>query len=92
MTDWTTASCTGEAVPYGWPKIVTFSPVRWFDTTPASVDGALGGSVGGNMADEDDAVALDGDVGVDPGVSGAVEDAAIADEDVVTLRVHRNSE
>ena len=56
------------------------------DDEPGGVDGATGGARDVGL-DEDDAVAEDADVGVDGGRAGAVQDRAVADEEVELLGV-----
>src|SRR5262249_20205687 len=52
------------------------------DDQARGVDLGLGGGLG-EVADGGDAVAGDGQVGVEPGVAGAVDDLAVADDQVV---------
>ena len=52
------------------------------DDALAGVDGAGGGGAG-EMSDGGDAAVLDGDVGALPGIATAIDDAGVADQDVV---------
>jgi hypothetical protein len=56
------------------------------DDQASGVEGALGCGVLAGAPHEDDAVADDAHVGVDPGIAAAVHHLAVADEHVILLR------
>ncbi len=55
------------------------------DDEAGGVDGALRRGALGRAPDERDLVALNADVSVDPRVTAAIDDAAVADDDIVLL-------